>query len=94
MARTEPELTDANGSSGRGIATPTGATLGPQATDTHGQPRSPADSETRSAPRRPQIARPAKLTYDDEVTPELPRRVRGLPTSRWSPETGLTLRAA
>jgi hypothetical protein len=24
------------------------------------------------------------VAYNDDITPELPRRVRGLPTSRWS----------
>ena len=33
------------------------------------------------------------LAYNDEVIPELPRRVRGLPTSRWAPGTDLTLRS-
>jgi hypothetical protein len=33
------------------------------------------------------------VAYNDEVTPELPRRVRGLPTSPWSAGTGLTPRS-
>jgi hypothetical protein len=34
-----------------------------------------------------------QTAYNDDGAPELPRRVRGLPTKQWLPRTGLTLRS-
>jgi hypothetical protein len=59
-----------------------------------GQPRIITDTNPAAPRLSGSSAETRSVAYNDEITPELPRRVRGLPTSRWSPGTGLTLRSA
>jgi hypothetical protein len=45
-------------------------------------------SEARGRPCCPQAGRPVEARYSDEVSPDLPRRLRGLPTRQLVAEDG------
>jgi hypothetical protein len=53
------------------------AALGPRPADISGQQGTTTDNSTATQPACPLAANRLRLAYNDEVTPKLPRPVRG-----------------